>query len=111
MRFALGMLVVLLNVADNTTTFLCLRAPVPGYEVSEANPAAAWLFGTIGLVPGLAFELVVTSSAIAFLVMTTHVPPRVKLALLFVLAALPAWAVINNTMVIRTTGLAFGWSS
>ena len=45
MRFALGILVVLLNLADNATTFLCLRAPVPGFEVSEANPAASWLFG------------------------------------------------------------------
>ena len=31
MRFALGVLVVLLNLADNATTFLCLRAPVPGF--------------------------------------------------------------------------------
>ena len=41
MRFALGILVVLLNVADNVTTFLCLRAPVAGFELSEANPAAS----------------------------------------------------------------------
>jgi len=110
MRFVLGILVVLLNVADNTTTFLCLRAPVPGYEVAEANPAAAWLFGTIGLVPGLALEMLVTSSAIAFLVLTRHVPHRVKLVLLFVLAALPAWAAINNALVIHTNGLTLPWS-
>jgi hypothetical protein len=111
MRIALGVLVVLLNIADNTTTFLCLRAPVPGFEVSEANPAAAWLFGTFGLVPGLLFEMLVTSAAVAFLVMTAHVPHRVKLALLFVLAALPAWAALNNLWVIRATNLAIAWSS
>jgi len=110
MRFALGLLVVLLNLADNTTTFLCLHAPVPGFDVAEANPAAAWLFGAVGLVPGLAFEMLVTTSAIAFLVLTQHVPPRVKIGLLTVLAALPAWAVLNNALVMRATGLAFGWN-
>ena len=110
MRFVLGILVVVLNVADNTTTFLCLRAPVPGYEVAEANSVAAWLFGSIGLVPGLALEMAVTSSAIAFLVLTRHVPHRVKLLILFVLAALPAWAAINNSLVIHTTGLTLPWS-
>jgi hypothetical protein len=110
MRIALGVLVVLLNLADNTTTFLCLRAPVPGFDVAEANPAAAWLFGSIGLVPGLAFEMIVTTAAIAFLVATTHVPPRVKLFLLVILAALPAWAAINNALVIHATQLTIAWS-
>jgi hypothetical protein len=109
MRFFLGVLVVLLNVADDTTTYLCLRAPVPGFDVGEANPAANWLFGTIGLVPGLAFEMAVTTSAIAFLVATTHVPHRVKLFLLGVLAALPAWAAINNAYVIHATRLTIAW--
>ena len=49
MRIFLGVLAVLLNLADNATTFLCLRVPVPGFEVTEANPAAAWLFAAIGL--------------------------------------------------------------
>jgi hypothetical protein len=110
MRFALGILVVLLNVADNTTTFLCLHSPVPGFDVAEANPAASWLFDTIGLVPGLVFEMTVTSAAIAFLVVTKHVPHRVKLFLLAVLAALPAWAALNNALVIHATGLTISWS-
>jgi hypothetical protein len=105
-----GALVVLLDFADNTTTFLCLRAPVPGFEVVEANPAAAWLFASIGLLPGLALEMAVTTLAIAFLVTTTRIPARPKLALLVVLAALPAWAAVNNLFVIRATNLAIGWS-
>ena len=57
MHVWLGALVVLFNLADNATTFLCLRAPVPGFEVVEANPAAAWLFETVGLRQGLLLEI------------------------------------------------------
>ena len=110
MRFALGILVVLLNLADNATTFLCLRAPVAGFELSEANPAAAWLFNTVGLGMGLTLEMLVTTAAVAFLVVTDHVPPRLKLALLIVLAALPAWAALNNTLVIQATNVSLAWS-
>ncbi len=110
MRFLVGAVVVLMNLADNATTFLCLRAPVEGYEVVEANPAAAWLFETVGLLPGLVLEMVVTTVAIAFLVATDRVSPRVKLALLIVLAALPAWAALNNWLVIRATNVSVAWS-
>ncbi len=110
MHVFLGALVVLLNLADNATTFLCLRAPVQGYEVVEANPAAAWLFDAIGLMPGLVLEMAVTTAAIAFLVATSRIPPRVKLVLLVILAALPAWAAVNNWLVIRATGLPIAWS-
>jgi hypothetical protein len=102
--------VVLLNAADNTTTFLCLRAPIPGFELAEANPAAAWLFDFVGLVPGLVFEMVVTTAAVWFLVQTTHVPHRVKLLILAVLAALPLWAALNNAFVIHATGVSIAWS-
>lgn len=110
MRFALGILVVLLNLADNVTTFLCLRAPVPGFDLSEANPAASWLFSALGLRTGLIFEMAVTSAAVAFLVATDHVPARIKLALLIVLAALPAWAALNNAWVIKVTSVSLTWS-
>ena len=110
MRVFLGTLVVLLNMADNATTFLCLRAPVPGFEVVEANPAAAWLFDSVGLERGLVLEMLVTSVAIVFLVMTTRIPPRIKLALLVVLAVLPAWAAVNNWLVIQATDLPIAWS-
>jgi hypothetical protein len=110
MRFLVGALVVVMNLADNATTYLCLRAPVDGYEVVEANPAAAWLFDRIGLVPGLVFEMAVTTVAIAFLVATERISPRTKLALLIVLAALPAWAAVNNWFVIRATNLPVAWS-
>ena len=110
MRVLLGTLVVLFNLADNATTFLCLRAPVPGFEVIEANPAAAWLFDSIGLQQGLVLEMLVTTVAIGFLVATERISPRVKIALLVVLAALPAWAAVNNWLVIQATNLPIAWS-
>jgi hypothetical protein len=108
MRFLLGALVVLFNLADNTTTFLCLRQPVPGFEIVEANPIARWLFESVGLVEGLALEMLITTAAIAFLVFTGRIPSRMKLLLLVVLALLPAWASLNNLLVIRTVGLSLG---
>jgi hypothetical protein len=105
MRFVLGLLVVLLNLADNTTTFLCLRTPVDGFEVMEANPLARWLFDSVGLVEGLVFEMLVTTAAIAFLVLTDRIPHRARIALLILLAALPAWASLNNFLVMQAVGL------
>ncbi len=110
MSVFLGMLAVLLNLADNATTFLCLRAPVPGFEVTEANPAAAWLFSAIGLEKGLLLETVITTLAIAFLVATDRIPRRVKLALLVVLTLLPGWAALNNLEVIHATNIPISWS-
>jgi len=108
MRFLLGVLVLVLNVADNTTTFLCLRHPIAGFEVVEANPVARWLFDSIGLAQGLVLEMAITTAAIAFLVQTDRIPSRTKLTLLTVLALLPAWAVFNNLLVIRAVGLSIG---
>ena len=51
---------LLLSAADHWTTYLCLRSPVQGFEVTEANPLAAWLFSNLGLVEGLLLDSVVT---------------------------------------------------
>ena len=50
----LATLTVLLSLADHWTTYLCLREPVTGWSVTEANPLANWLFDLTGLLPGLA---------------------------------------------------------
>jgi hypothetical protein len=104
MRFVLGALVLLLNTLDNTTTFLCLRNPVPGFEVIEANPLARWLFEAVGLTEGLVFESAVTLGAVAFLVLTRTLPTRVRTVLLVVLIVLPTWAVVNNVKVMTAIG-------
>ncbi len=105
MRFLLGAAVLLLNLADNATTFLCLRAPAEHYVVFEANPVARWLFEGVGLVEGLALEMVLSTVAVAFLVLTTRIKAPTRLVLLGVLAALPAWAVANNMQVMYEVGI------
>ncbi len=105
MRFLLGGLVLVFNLADNATTFLCLSASTPGFEVFEANPVAAWTFETLGLGYGLLLETLVTTAAIAFLILTERVPARARLALLGVLGLLPAWAAANNLQVAWAVGL------
>jgi hypothetical protein len=106
MRFLLGLLVIFFNMIDNFTTFACLRSPIPGFEVSEANPIARWLFDSIGLLEGLLIETAVTMAAVGFLVFTQRLPLGTRLTLLTVLAALPAWAAINNLNVMRAVGIA-----
>lgn len=107
MRFLLGAVVLVLNLLDNATTFVCLRHPVAGFEVFEANPLARILFEGVGLAQGLLLETVVTSAAIAFLVFTARIPRRPKILLLTGLAVLPAWAVSNNIEVMLEVGIPF----
>ena len=106
LRFVLGSLVILFNLLDNATTFLCLSAPVEGFQVVEANPFARWLFEAIGLTEGLVVEMLITCAAVGFLVFTKRLPPRVQLTLLLILVVLPAWAVVNNLGVMKTVGIA-----
>ncbi len=110
MRIALGLAVVVFNLLDNLTTFLCLRSAVDGFEVIEANPFARWVFDGVGLVPGLAFETVITTATVAFLVFTQHLSPGLRYAVLAILTALPAWASVNNVLVMRAIGIGLGWS-
>jgi hypothetical protein len=99
-------LTVLFTVADHWTTYLCLRAPVDTWLVSEANPIAEWLFGAVGLVPGLLLDSMITVAAIAFLLTTPLVPPRVKTAFFFFVATWTGWAVTNNLGALRALGLS-----
>lgn len=105
MRFLLGGLVLLFNLADNATTFLCLSASSPIFEVFEANPVAAWTFDKLGLTGGLLLETGITTAAVAFLIHTDRIAARPKLALLGALALLPAWAALNNLQVAWVVGL------
>ncbi len=108
MRIALGLAVVVFNLLDNATTFLCLRSPVDGFEVVEANPFARWVFDSIGLFPGLVFETLVTTATVAFLVLTPRLSPALRYAVLAILTALPAWASVNNLLVMQAIGLWAG---
>jgi hypothetical protein len=97
---------LLLSAADHWTTYLCLRRPVEGWLVSEANPIAEWLFQTLGLVPGLMVDSAVTVIAIVFLV-TTPLLPRLAKSVFFVFViGWTAYAVMNNLEAITALGLS-----
>jgi hypothetical protein len=102
----LALFTLLLTAADHWTTYLCLRTPIPGFEVSEANPIAGWLFGSLGLVPGLALDSVATLVALAFLLSTRLIPRPAKRIFLLVVIAWTGYAVVNNLHAIASMGLS-----
>jgi hypothetical protein len=102
----LAILILLLSAADHWTTYLCLRAPLEGWAVTEANPLAEWLFQTLGLVPGLLVDSAVTVAAVGFLLTTTRVPPMLKSCFFVLVAAWTAVAVVNNLNAISTIGVS-----
>ena len=102
----LALLTLMLSAADHWTTYLCLRAPLDGWEVTEANPLADWLFQSLGLVPGLLIDSAVTLAAVAFLLSTRHISESAKVAFFGLIAAWTGIAVINNLNAISTIGLS-----
>lgn len=103
---ALAALVAVLTLLDHWTTWLCLRGSVPGWEVSEANPLAAWLFSALGLVPGLAVDTAVTAGAILYVLRTPLIPRSAKGFCLLLLVATTGCAVANNVEAVRALGLS-----
>ena len=106
MSYFLASLMLLLTAADHWTTYLCLRAPVNGWSVTEANPIAEWLFDAVGLVPGLMIDSVVTIFAIAFLLATPRLNKAVKGAFFACVVFWTSHAVLNNLEAIRMLGLS-----
>ncbi len=102
----LALLTLFLTAADHWTTFLCLRGPISGWQVTEANPIADWLFRNMGLLPGLILDSVVTVAAVAFLLTTRLIPSPAKGAILTVVVAWTGYAVFNNMSAIATLGLS-----
>ncbi len=102
--FALATL--LISAADHWTTYLCLRQPVPGWQVTEANPIAVWLFDAVGLVPGLMVDSAVTLAAVSFLVVTRTVPQLAKGLFFALVIAWTAIAVVNNLRAVEALGLS-----
>ena len=99
-------LTLLVTAADHWTTWVCLRAPVPGWEVTEGNPLAAWLFETIGLEAGLLLDSAVTIVTLGILLSTPLLARSVKTGFLAVIAVWTGWAVVNNVNAILALGLA-----
>ena len=99
-------LTLLLTAADHWTTYLCLRSPIAGWEVVEANPLAEWLFTNIGLVPGILLDSALTLAAIAFLLTTRRVPQTAKGVFFGLVVAWTGWAVVNNLEALGALGLS-----
>jgi hypothetical protein len=103
---ALAGLTLVLTAGDHWTTYLCLRRPVAGWEISEANPLADGLFQAAGLVPGLALDSAVTIAAVGFLVVTTRFAPRMKMALLTFISITAGYATTSNLLAMSDLGLS-----
>jgi uncharacterized protein DUF5658 len=104
--YILATLTLLLSAADHWTTYLCLRAPVAGWHVAEANPLADWLFSSFGLVPGLMIDSAVTLMAVAFLLSTPRIPNLTKVLFFGAVIAGTSVAVYNNVLAIHALGLS-----
>lgn len=102
----LAFLTLLLSAADHWTTYLCLRTPLKGWEVNEANPIAEWLFEAVGLVPGLLLDSAVTLGAVAFLLTTRRISGVAKFGFFGLIAAWTGIAVLNNLNAISTIGIS-----
>jgi hypothetical protein len=101
----LFVLTLAVTAADHWTTWVCLREPVPGWHVTEANPIAAWLFSAIGLVPAILLDSAVTVLALAWLVQSALVPHLLKHAFLVCVVSWTSWAVMNNVQAILLMGI------
>jgi hypothetical protein len=106
----LALLTLMASAADHWTTYLCLKAPVAGWSVTEANPLADWLFTSIGLVPGLLLDSMITLCGVAFLLLTPAVPRMAKNVFFATISAWTSVAVVNNLLAVQALGLSL-WSA
>ena len=102
----LALLTLALSAVDHWTTYLCLRSPVAGWTVTEANPISDWLFEGVGLVPGLVIDSVVTVVAVILLLTTSRVPQYAKGAFFSLVVLTTGYAVINNVEALSALGLS-----
>jgi hypothetical protein len=105
MNNLLAIFFLFLTMIDHWTTYCCLKAPVPGWEISEWNPISAWLFQQAGLVSGLMLDFLVTLAALAMLLYLPVIKRRIKILLLLVACGVTGFAVVNNLHVMRVVGL------
>jgi len=104
--YALAIATLAVSAADHWTTYVCLRQPVSGWQVTEANPISEWLFQTVGLVPGLLIDSAVTVCAVAFLLTTRRLPVLMKKTFFCLVVVSTSYAVINNYRAIDALGIS-----
>ena len=101
---------LLLSAADHWTTWLCLRAPIAGWEVRELNPISDTVFRTIGLEAGLLLDSALTLAGVTFLVRTGLLPRSAKLGFLAAVVLATGYAVLNNLEAMSRMGVPFAAS-
>ena len=104
--YALAIATLALSAADHWTTYVCLSQPVSGWLVTEANPISDWLFQSVGLIPGLLIDSVVTVGAVAFLLTTRRLPNFAKKTFFGLVILSTGYAVINNYRAIEALGIS-----
>lgn len=106
MLHGLAILTLLLTFADHWTTYLCLRSPIVGWQVVEANPAVDLLFQGAGLLGGLMIDSIFTIAAVTFLLYTQAFQKHVKQAFLAFIVVTTGYAVANNLQAISALGIS-----
>ncbi len=99
MLMALSLVVILLNVADNYTTFMFIHATQGQYIVVEGNPVMRFLIGTLGLKGAVVLEMAALTFIATYIATTNLLARKVRFWTLVVLGLLPLWAVFNNIQV------------
>jgi len=97
---------LVLTGADHWTTYVCLRKPIIGWNVMEANPVVDLLFSTTGLMGGLAIDSFLTLAVVAFLFRTKAFSRGAKQAFLSVIVLTTGYAVVNNIQAISALGIS-----
>lgn len=96
---ALGVLVILLNAADNLTTYKFIHAAHGNLVVVEGNPVMRYLMDALGVRASLALDMMCLAFLALYLASTRRLSWNVRFWTLVVLALLPLWAVVNNVHV------------
>jgi hypothetical protein len=97
---------LVLTCADHWTTYLCLRSPIVGWNVVEANPVVAQLFQGAGLVGGLLIDSLFTVFALGFILYTRRFSTQIKQAFLSLIVLATSYAVVNNFRAISELGIS-----
>ena len=103
--FGVVVALLLVTLGDHYTTWVCLRAPIPGWDITEANPLADYLFQVFGLVPGLLIDSLATVIAVTWLYHTPVFSGKLKIGGFLAATALTTYAVVNNLGAMISVGI------
>ncbi len=103
--FGIGVALLLATIGDHYTTWMCLRAPVPGWEITEVNPIADYLFQVFGLVPGLLIDSLATVIALTWVYRTNAFTDKLKIGCGLAATAITVYAVVNNVKAMFAIGI------